>query len=112
MGNYNNKSNEKIKYGTDYDDKLMFLSLYYIFRQYPNMKIRLSAPIEVENLLPYDFNFRIIDKTSGQDFSSFLRKGGTTPLHVIENGHLLLMNIHMPDTGKSSNDPLNILYNI
>ncbi|KAI9493351.1 hypothetical protein BDB00DRAFT_946102 [Zychaea mexicana] len=74
------------------------------YGQYPNMKIRLSAPIEVENLLPYDFNFRIIDKTSGQDFSSFLRKGGTTPLHVIENGHLLLMNIHMPDSEYSSSE--------
>ncbi|KAI8143832.1 hypothetical protein BJV82DRAFT_668275 [Fennellomyces sp. T-0311] len=74
------------------------------YGQYPNMKIRLSAPIEVENLLPYDFNFRIIDKTAGQDFNSFLRKGGTTPLHVIENGHLLLMNIHMPDANYSSSE--------
>lgn len=62
------------------------------------MAIRLSAPIEIENLLPYSFNFRIIDKTAGQDFSSYLRKGGNTPLHVIENGHLLLFNIQMPDT--------------
>lgn len=66
------------------------------------MKLRLSAPIEIENLLPYDFNFRIIDKTAGQDFSSFLRKGGTTPLHVIENGHLLLFNVHILDTGNLS----------
>ncbi|KAI9253785.1 hypothetical protein BDA99DRAFT_443164 [Phascolomyces articulosus] len=82
--------------------RLVKKDVYY--GQYPNMKIRLSAPIEVENLLPYDFNFRIIDKTSGQDFSSFLRKGGTTPLHVIENGHLLLMNIQMPDSDYSSSE--------
>ncbi|KAG2223432.1 hypothetical protein INT45_001738, partial [Circinella minor] len=82
--------------------RLVKKDVYY--GQYPNMKIRLSAPIEVENLLPYDFNFKIIDKTSGQEFSSFLRKGGTTPLHVIENGHLLLMNIHMPDTDYSSSE--------
>lgn len=71
-----------------------------LYGHYPLMAIRLSAPIEIENLVPYSFNFRIIDKTAKQDFSSFLRTGGTTPIHVIENGHLLLMNIHMPDSGK------------
>ncbi|KAL7310459.1 Vacuolar protein sorting-associated protein 13 [Mucor circinelloides] len=69
-----------------------------LFGQYPVMGIRLSAPIEIENLLPFDFNFRIVDKTSGQDFSSYLRKGGITPIHVIENGHLVLLNVEMPDT--------------
>ncbi|RCI05461.1 hypothetical protein CU098_001873, partial [Rhizopus stolonifer] len=69
-----------------------------LFGQYPAMAIRLSAPIEIENLLPFDFNFRVVDKTSGQDFSSYLRKGGITPIHVIENGHLVLLNIEMPDT--------------
>ena len=69
-----------------------------LFGQYPVMHIRLSAPIEIENLLPFDLNFRIVDKTTGQDFSSYLRKGGVTPIHVIENGHLVLLNVDMPDT--------------
>ncbi|KAI7902142.1 uncharacterized protein BX663DRAFT_436105 [Cokeromyces recurvatus] len=69
-----------------------------LFGQYPAMAIRLSAPIEIENLLPFNFNFRIVDKTSGQDFSSYLRKGGVTPIHVIENNHLVLLRIEMPDT--------------
>jgi vacuolar protein sorting-associated protein 13A/C len=69
-----------------------------LFGQYPAMGIRLSAPIEIENLLPFDFNFRIVDKTTGQDFSSYLRKGGVTPIHVIENNHLVLLNVEMPDT--------------
>lgn len=63
------------------------------------MSIRLSAPVEIENLLPYDFNFRIIDKTARQDYSSFLRRGGTIPLHVVENKHLLLLNIHLAGSG-------------
>ncbi|KAI8968414.1 hypothetical protein BDF20DRAFT_896210, partial [Mycotypha africana] len=75
-----------------------------LFGQYPAMAIRLSAPIEIENLLPYDFNFRIVDKTTGQDFSSFLRKGGITPIHVIENNHLVLFNIEMPDTEYKRSD--------
>ncbi|KAI9315667.1 hypothetical protein BX666DRAFT_1957951, partial [Dichotomocladium elegans] len=75
-----------------------------LFGHYPVMSIRLSAPIEIENLLPHSFNFRIIDKTARQDFSSFLRKGGTTPIHVIENGHLLLINISLIDSGYVSNE--------
>lgn len=74
-------------------DKKNPLSKYY-----PCSKVRLSAPVEIENLLPYDFNFRIVDKDTGQDFSSFLRKFGTSPLHVVEMGHLLLMNIHMQES--------------
>ncbi|KAI8384441.1 uncharacterized protein BYT42DRAFT_612143 [Radiomyces spectabilis] len=69
-----------------------------LFGHYPVMSIRLSAPVEIENLLPYDFNFRVIDRTAGQEFSSFLRKGGVTPIHVIENGHFLLLSVQMPDT--------------
>ncbi|CAO3587114.1 unnamed protein product [Absidia cylindrospora] len=69
-----------------------------LYGRYCAMAIRLSAPVEIENLLPYDFNFRIIDKTSGQDYNSFLRKGGSIPLHVVENKHLLLLNIHIPNT--------------
>lgn len=75
-----------------------------LFGHYPVMGITLSAPIEIENLLPFDFNFRIVDKTSGQDFSSFLRKGGVTPIHVIENNHLILCNIEMPDTDYSRSE--------
>lgn len=75
-----------------------------LFGQYPAMAIRLSAPIEIENLLPFDFNFRIVDKTTGQEFSSYLRKGGVMPIHVIENGHLVLMQIEMPDTDYDKSD--------
>ncbi|RCI04898.1 hypothetical protein CU098_003059, partial [Rhizopus stolonifer] len=75
-----------------------------LFGQYPAMAIRLSAPIEIENLLPFDFSFRIVDKTTGQEFSSYLRKGGVMPIHVIENGHLVLMNIDIPDTEYAKSD--------
>ncbi|KAI8990033.1 hypothetical protein BDB01DRAFT_718047 [Pilobolus umbonatus] len=69
-----------------------------LFGYYPAMNVRLSAPIEIENLLPFDFNFRIIDKTTGEEFKSYLRKGGLIPIHVIENNHLVLFNIQLADT--------------
>jgi vacuolar protein sorting-associated protein 13A/C len=68
------------------------------FSVYPYMRIRLSAPIEVHNLLPFDFKYRIYDKTTKKDWTNFLRKGGVSPIHVVELSHLLLMSIDMQDT--------------
>lgn len=62
------------------------------------MRIRLSAPIEVQNLLPFDFKYRIYDKNTKKDWTNFLRKGGVSPVHVVELSHLLLMSIDMQDT--------------
>jgi len=65
---------------------------------YPYMRVRLSAPIEVQNLLPFDFKYRIYDKNTKKDWTNFLRKGGVSPVHVVELSHLLLMSIDMQDT--------------
>jgi vacuolar protein sorting-associated protein 13A/C len=62
------------------------------------MRLSLSAPIELENLLPYDFKYRIYDKNTKKDWTNFLRKGGLSPVHVVELSHLLLMSIDMQDT--------------
>lgn len=69
-----------------------------IVNEYPFMKIRLSAPVEVQNLLPYDFKFRIYDKNTRKEWTNFLRKDGLSPVHVVELSHLLLINIEMQDT--------------
>lgn len=65
---------------------------------YPCMHIRLSAPIEIQNLLPYDFKYRIYDRNTRKDWTNFLRKGGISPVHVVELSHLLLLSIDMQDT--------------
>ena len=65
---------------------------------YPFMKIRLHAPVEIQNLLPYDFKYRIYDKNTKKDWTNFLRKGGVSPVHVIELSHLLLLSVNMQDT--------------
>ncbi|KAL8833621.1 MAG: hypothetical protein Q9170_004169 [Blastenia crenularia] len=65
---------------------------------YPYMRIKLHAPIELQNLLPYDFNYRIYDKNTKKNWTNFLRKGGVSPVHVVELSHLLLLNIDMQDT--------------
>ncbi|KAK1753207.1 putative vacuolar protein sorting-associated protein [Echria macrotheca] len=67
-------------------------------KNYPYMRLKLSAPITLENLLPYDFKYRIYDKNTKKDWSNFLRKGGVSPIHVVELSHLLLLSIDMQDT--------------
>ncbi|KXX82464.1 Vacuolar protein sorting-associated protein 13 [Madurella mycetomatis] len=67
-------------------------------KNYPYMRLKLSAPVTLENLLPYDFKYRIYDKNTKKDWSNFLRKGGVSPVHVVELSHLLLLSIDMQDT--------------
>lgn len=62
------------------------------------MRIKLAAPVEVQNLLPFDFKYRIFDHNTKKDWTNFLRKGGVSPVHVVELSHLLMMSIDMQDT--------------
>lgn len=63
------------------------------------MSLRLRAPIELENLLPYDVQYRIYDKNTDQQWRSYLRHGGIMPVHSVELAHLVLLNIMIQDTG-------------
>ncbi|KAI0047829.1 hypothetical protein FA95DRAFT_1589004 [Auriscalpium vulgare] len=67
-------------------------------RKYPKIDLRLRAPIELENLLPYNLQYRIYDKDTDQNWRSYLRKGGVMPIHSVELGHLVLLNVEIQDT--------------
>ena len=67
-------------------------------RTYPYMRIRLSAPVELQNLLPFDFKYRIYDENTKRDWTNFLRKGGISPGHVVNLSHMLLLGIELQDT--------------
>ncbi|KAI2611442.1 vacuolar protein sorting-associated protein 13 [Hypoxylon fragiforme] len=71
---------------------------HFLAGKYPYMKLKLSPPIVLENLLPYDFKYRIYDKNTKRDWTNFLRKGGVSPVHVVELSHLLLISVDMQDT--------------
>jgi hypothetical protein len=68
--------------------------------------MKLRAPIELENLLPYNLEYRIYDKNTDQNWRSYLRKGGVMPVHSVELGHLVLLNVAVQDTGQSCHDIL------
>ncbi|KAI0756975.1 vacuolar protein sorting-associated protein 13 [Daedaleopsis nitida] len=67
-------------------------------RKLPRINLKLRAPIELENLLPYNLEYRIYDKDTDQNWRSYLRQGGVMPVHSVELGHLILLNIHVQDT--------------
>ena len=71
---------------------------------YPYMRIRLSSPVELQNLLPYDFKYRIYDRKTKKEWTNFLRKGGITPVHVVEVSHTLLLSVEMQDTQLKQSD--------
>ena len=60
----------------------------------------LRAPIELENLLPYDISYKVFDKDSNHNWNSFLRKGGNTPVHSVDLNHLVLLSVKIQDSGK------------
>lgn len=63
------------------------------------MSLCLRAPVEIENLLPFDIKYRVFDKNTSLNSSTFLRKGGISPVHQVELSHLLLLSVQVQDTG-------------
>ncbi|KAF4623901.1 hypothetical protein D9613_001806 [Agrocybe pediades] len=66
--------------------------------KYPKINLRLRAPLELENLLPYNLEYRIYDKNTNQNWKSYLRRGGVMPVHSVELGHFILLNVNVQDT--------------
>uniref|UniRef100_A0A0W0G3E4 Putative vacuolar protein sorting-associated protein vps13 n=1 Tax=Moniliophthora roreri TaxID=221103 RepID=A0A0W0G3E4_MONRR len=69
-----------------------------LLRKYPKINLKLRAPLELENLLPYNLQYRVYDKDTDQNWKSYLRQGGIMPVHSVELGHLVLLNVEVQDT--------------
>ena len=62
---------------------------------YPgSLRVVLTPPIEVTNLLPFNMTYRIYDKSTGKDWKNTLKKGATSAVHVVEPSRLLLLSVH------------------
>ncbi|KAG0143880.1 hypothetical protein CROQUDRAFT_660682 [Cronartium quercuum f. sp. fusiforme G11] len=70
-----------------------------VVRHYPIITLLLRAPIEVENLLPYDIKYRIYLKEQGHTYSAFLRKGGSSPVHIVDPMDLTLLGVEFQEEG-------------
>lgn len=87
------------------------LSLYYfkadaefdpnepLGKIYPHLTVVISAPLEVENLLPFDMGFRLYDKTSKKDWSGEVATGSSSFVHVVNLKSLLLLSVEPLDCG-------------
>lgn len=61
--------------------------------------IRFCSPLILENLLPYDFKYRIYDRESQYDFSSTLDQGALSPLHSVDTNHTIGISIDIDKKG-------------
>ncbi|PVV02833.1 hypothetical protein BB560_002703 [Smittium megazygosporum] len=65
--------------------------------KYPIMKLTISSPLEVQNLLPFSIQFRVLDNTDGTNWSNVLPSGEISSVHSVKLNHLVLMSIRIPD---------------
>lgn len=60
---------------------------------YPHLTMVVSAPVEIENLLPFDFSYRIYDKKTRSDWSGLVAKGVKSYVHIVSLENLLMLSV-------------------
>lgn len=73
-------------------------------RIYPHMKLVISAPVEIENLLPFDLNYRLYDKNLKKDWNGSIEKGVKSFVHVVSLTNLLLISVEPKGCGYSKSE--------
>lgn len=63
-------------------------------RIYPHMRIVISSPLILENLLPYDLHFVLFDQEKRPKSGKLLKKGQTIPIHDVKLESVLLLAIN------------------
>lgn len=68
-------------------------------RIYPHMKLVISAPLQIRNLLPFDLNYRLYDKGSRKDWNGSISKEVNSYIHVASLKSLLLLSVEPKNCG-------------
>ncbi|KAJ3037263.1 hypothetical protein HDV00_001828 [Rhizophlyctis rosea] len=71
---------------------------------YPMLTMKLLPPFQVENLLPYDFRYVIVDRTTRQEHRDVVKQGALNPVFTINPLHLLAMSIEVLGTEYKPSD--------
>lgn len=75
-----------------------------LVKQYPFLKIQFCPPIEVENLLPFDFDLILTNELTGEKMCSFVEKGKTAQLYNMNPSTALIIQLGLKsDRYKCSN---------
>ena len=59
------------------------------------MTVRISTPLKIVNLLPYDIKYNLYDKKLQEKFVNTVKMGESSPVHSVELSHLLLMAVEI-----------------
>jgi vacuolar protein sorting-associated protein 13A/C len=66
--------------------------------QYPFMTLRISTPLKIINLLPYQIKYHLYDKRLQEKFINTVGMGESSPVHSVELSHLLLLAVEVAGT--------------
>ncbi|KAG1054811.1 hypothetical protein G6F43_003196 [Rhizopus delemar] len=88
---FNNSSSGSHLFQTRVEfDKSALLS-----KNYPHMKIQFCAPIEIENLLPFDFDICLTEMGSNKQVSICLQKGTKSHVHEFSSNSVLNVQLDL-----------------
>lgn len=88
-GNPENLMSYKYQLNAEFDKKNP------IVKQYPFMKIQFCPPVEVENLLPFDFDLTLTNEATGERITTFVEQGKTTHLHNMKSNTPLVIQLDL-----------------
>ncbi|KAL7754164.1 Vacuolar protein sorting-associated protein 13 [Sorochytrium milnesiophthora] len=77
----------------EFDDRRMAQEAY------PDMKIFLQSPLEIENLLPSNLQFAIKDVQTNEEASGMIRQGDSDAVYSVDLGHTLTLSVKIPELG-------------
>ncbi|EGW35577.1 uncharacterized protein SPAPADRAFT_131526 [Spathaspora passalidarum NRRL Y-27907] len=66
---------------------------------YPHLRLVISSPLEIENLLPFDLDYRLYDKNARRDWVGSIKKGVKSYVHVVSLDSLLLLSVTPENCG-------------
>ncbi|KXS10872.1 hypothetical protein M427DRAFT_47658 [Gonapodya prolifera JEL478] len=72
--------------------------------QYPEMTIHIYAPLEIENLLPFDVRYAVLDRTRNNDFTDVLRAGQVAPIHSVLPSDVIAFTLSITDIDYHASD--------
>ncbi|GAA5798753.1 hypothetical protein HPULCUR_004159 [Helicostylum pulchrum] len=64
-------------------------------KQYPTMNIHLCPPIEIENLLPFDFDLKLLDQETSERINTVIETGKTAQLHLMKSKSVLSIQLDL-----------------
>ncbi|CAR29401.1 ZYRO0G07810p [Zygosaccharomyces rouxii] len=79
--------NFHIEVNGKYDEKEPLAQIF------PHMKLVISSPIAIENLLPCDLKFSLFDKREEEKNMCLLKKGERVPVHDVSLDNFLLLRV-------------------